>query len=138
MARVGRLAGALLAETGGSYFLVGTLKEPCAWSAAGFEKPVVEPHGLTLPFVRLQPSGPVSLSTPLLALDVEGEALATLLAERFIIQRTGLVSERLWRMVIGLTDEIEASALGTIDARWLGQLPPAIWQVVRDSALKCS
>jgi hypothetical protein len=137
MARVGRLAGALLAHTGGSYFQIGALKEPCDWAAAGFEKPVVEVDGLARPFLRLSTLGPVRISEPALVLDLEGEALAKVLAERFIIQRTGLVSERLWRLVLGLNDEHELTAV-EIDARWLGQLPPAIWQVVRDSALKCS
>ena len=137
MARVGRLAGALIAQTEGSYFQVGALKEPCDWAAAGFEKPVVEVDGLSRPFLRLNPMAPVRMSEPGLLLDVEGEALAKVLVDRFIIQRTGLVSERLWRLVLGLNDEHELTA-SEVDARWLGQLPPAIWQVVRESALKCS
>ena len=40
MARVGRLSGAILAESEGAYFLVGDLKEPCDFSARGFEAPV--------------------------------------------------------------------------------------------------
>ena len=39
MARVGRLAGALLAETEGRYFLVGNTKEPCDFRALGVEPP---------------------------------------------------------------------------------------------------
>jgi hypothetical protein len=137
MARVGRLAGALLAQTEGSYFQIGALKEPCDWTAAGFERPVAEVDGLSRPLLRLAALAPVRVSGPALMLDLEGEALAAMLAERFIIQRTGLISERLWRLVLGLSDEHEP-VLSEIDARWLGQLPPAIWHVVRESALKCS
>ena len=39
MARVGRLAGAILAESHGHYFLVGNTKAPCDWRKAGFEPP---------------------------------------------------------------------------------------------------
>jgi hypothetical protein len=39
MARVGRLAGAILAETEGRYFLIGNTKEPCDFRSEGFEQP---------------------------------------------------------------------------------------------------
>jgi hypothetical protein len=165
MARVGRLAGAILAETGGAYYLVGNPKQPCDWRAAGFEPPgeldaCVRP---AVPLVRcpatapaiaadreLAPAAPLVLETPVLELDVEGEALAALLAGCFVIPRTGSVSERLWRLVIGQTDETDqtdqtdeaggdpAPPPATIAARWLGELPPTIWRIVRDSVLRCT
>ena len=39
MARVARLAGAVLVDGGGDYFLVGNTKRPCDWASAGFEPP---------------------------------------------------------------------------------------------------
>jgi hypothetical protein len=148
MARVGRLAGAILAETCGDYFLVGNAKQPCDWRAAGFEPPV-ELDARVRPAVRLARCGTPVLAAPLLELDVEGEALARLLADRFVILRTGSVSERLWRLVIGGSDELDdPSSLpslpglpglpGAIAARWLGEIPPAIWQIVRDAVLRCT
>jgi hypothetical protein len=79
-----------------------------------------------------------SLGTPQLIVEVEGEALATLLADMFVIKRTGSVSERLWRLVIGESDDHDAPPPDVIHARWLGELPPAIWQIVCDTVLRCS
>lgn len=131
MARVGRLAGALLVETQGEFFLVGDLKEPCDWAAAGFEPPVRTP-GVDVHFVRLQPVRAVEVSPPLLVLEVEGEPLAALLYERLVIHRNASVSERLWRLVT------QGEAEPRTDARWLGQMPASVWNVVRDGVLKCS
>ena len=191
MARVGRIAGALLAETGGRYYLVGNPKVPCDWQAHGFEppgeldarvRPVVplmltgahdvrsadedgcaasEPEAeLSDEMLRLRilgetsvreadvrdasaarsASAPVApaLGTPQLALEVEGDALPRLLADAFVIPRTGSVSERLWRLVTGESDESDAPPPDVIFTRWLGELPPAIWHIVRDTVLRCS
>jgi hypothetical protein len=131
MARVGRLAGSLLAATEGRYFLVGDLKEPCDFAAAGFEEPVQIP-GRDLPFIRLRALREISLSAPRLVLDVEGEELAKLLFTRLVIARNGSVSNRLWRLVLGLEEGVD------VDARWLGQVPTEVWNIVRDSVLRCS
>jgi hypothetical protein len=140
MARVGRLAGALLAETGGDYYLVGNPKVPCDWRAAGFEPPG-ELDARVRPSVRLArmaAAGPLSLGAPELTLEVEGEELARLLADTFVIPRTGSVSERLWRMVIGEDDEHDRTPADVISARWLGEIPRALWNIVRDSVLRCT
>jgi hypothetical protein len=138
MARVGRLAGALLAETRGSHWLVGDTKEPCDWARAGFEKPIEMPDA-ERPFVRLSRSGDVDLGATWLAVDLEGEELARALAQRFVIERNGSVSERLWRLVTrgGNLDPDADAPEGEVDARWLGAMPAAVWQVVRDSVLRC-
>jgi hypothetical protein len=133
VARVGRLAGALLAETGGVYFLVGDLKEPCDFARAGFVAPPADRDVHTVPYVRLEPTGAVSLAAPWLTIEVEGEALARLLAERLVIARNGSVSERLWRVV---THAHEGAS--EVPARWLGEVPQAVWNLVRESVLKCS
>jgi hypothetical protein len=158
MARVGRLAGAILAETAGAYYLVGNPKVPCDWRACGFEPPG-ELDARLRPVVRLAPVAPTapaassmpSLGTPQLSLEVEGEALARLLVDAFVIPRTGSVSERLWRLVLGETDEDSADdgaddgaedddrpPRAVVPARWLGELPPAIWNIVRDTVLRCT
>ena len=136
-ARVGRLAGALLLETGGEYFLVGNTKEPCDWAAAGFASPVGVGDS---PYVRLVPlsnAAGVSLGLPCLALDVAGEDAARRLVQRFVIARNGSVSERLWRLVIDPTGAVDDLPEVEIDARWLGALPDPIWTVVRDTVLRC-
>ena len=134
MASVGRLAGAILAETQGEYFLVGATKEPCDWAAAGFHVP----GGLDdvqQPFLQLSPRRSVEVPAPRLRLAVEGQQLGRLLVRRLVITRNGSVSERLWRLVVsadeGGTEEAE------IDARWLGEIPDPVWDIVREAILRC-
>lgn len=137
MALVGRLAGAILAETEGQFFLVGNPKEPCDFAAVGFEPPGVI-DAMERPFIRLSLRRPVQLSSPYVRVDVEGEALARLLVARFVIQRNGSVSDRLWRLVTDPKQEQRVVTDDSIDARWLGEIPTEIWHIVRETVLKCS
>lgn len=134
--RVSRLAGAILVASDAGWFLVGNPKEPLDLRAAGFEAAAEPIDAMARPFVRLVPSAaaaaPAPPGAPVLELDLAGEAAAARLAAAFVIERNGSVSERLWRLVLG------DSPAATVDARWLGHLPPAVWQVVRDTVLKCS
>jgi hypothetical protein len=134
MARVGRLAGAILAETAGRYFLVGDLKEPCDFAGAGFEPPG-DRDVRTQPYCELTTTRPVVLSPPVLTVALEGEALARRLAAFLVIQRNGSVSERLWRLI---TQPERAGAAAEIDAAWLATIPPEVWQIVQDSVLRCT
>lgn len=137
MARVGRLAGALLAETGGKFFLVGNIKEPCDFEAAGFEPPG-EIDALKRPYLKLRPRREVRLSPPCLGLETEGDELARLLSRRLLIERNASVSERLWRLLLDPEDERGGEAAQAIvEARWLGEIPEPIWWIVRDTVLKC-
>ena len=136
MARVGRLAGALLAETGGEFFLVGNTKEPCDFAAAGFESPG-EIDALERRYIRLAPRRAVELAAPYLRLELEGEALAALLAERLLIERNASVSDRLWRLLIDPSGQEELPEGEAVDARWLAEMPAAIWGIVRDAVLRC-
>jgi hypothetical protein len=137
MAEVGRLAGAILARSEGAYYLVGNTKEPCDWAAAGFEPPA-EIDALVRPFVGLSATRAVTIATPKLELALEGEALAQRMAGAFVIERTGSVSERLWRLVIGESDEHECAPDAVIAADWLAQMPSTVWAIVRDTVLRCS
>ena len=137
MARVGRLAGALLAETEGRYFLVGNTKEPCDFRALGIEPPA-EIDALKRPFLPLSASGSISLGPTCLTVGLEGEPLAERLAACFVIRRTGSVSERLWRLVTGAAEGEDEPPTGVIDARWLGEMPLSVWRVVQDTVLRCS
>ncbi len=134
MARVGRLAGALLLESEGAYYLVGNTKEPCDWPAAGFEAPA---EIGARPFVKLGQRAPVALATPCLVVDVEGEEAARRLVQRFVIARNGSVSERLWRLVLDPSGAFDDPEPSEVDARWLLAMPDPIWTVVRDTVLRC-
>ncbi len=131
-ARVSRLAGAILVESAGAYYLVGNTKEPCDFAAAGLEPPAQPIDALARPYVRLAQAAPVTLRAPVLELDLAGDAAAARLAAAFVIERNGSVSERLWRLVLG------DDPADLVDLRWLGQMPLHVWQVVRDTVLKCS
>ena len=137
MARVARLAGALLVQTEAAYFLVGQIKEPCDFAAAGFEPPP-NIDALARPYIRLSVVGPVRVTTAWLVLELEGEEVARLIAERFLIERNGSVSERLWRLVIDRDGNGVVPAAGDIDARWLAGIPAHIWQIVRETVLRCT
>jgi hypothetical protein len=111
MARIGRWMGALVVEVDGEQRLVGNPKEPCTFSP------------------------PVPLSA---ALEVEVRKgpgleplveLAQLVHARLVIQRNDSVSERLWRIV---------AHDGATRAQWLLDVPAHVWEIVRDSVLRCS
>ncbi len=135
MAHIGRLAGAILAETKGQFFLVGNPKEPCDFSAAGFEFPGTI-DAMARPFIRLTPCRSIQIARPCLRMTVEGDTLPQLLVDRFLIQRNGSISDRLWRLVMESAGK--ASGNGEIDARWLGEMPTEIWNIVRETVLKCT
>jgi hypothetical protein len=136
MARVGRLAGALLVHTGNDYFLVGNTKEPCDFVAVGFESPG-EIDSAQRPYIKLTPHRVIQVQEPYLMVELEGEALAQTLGERLLINRNGSVSDRLWRLFFDPSDEDEPSSDGAVDARWLAEIPAEIWQIVRDAVLRC-
>ena len=118
MARVGRWVGAIVVETAAGQWLVGNPKEPCAEVPDSLEAPYVRPLAATVP-----------LSAPLAIEDGDGEAIARALAAKLVIQRNGSVSERLWRLV---THD------GATRLQWLVEAPAAVWDLVRDTVLRCS
>ena len=135
MAKVSRLAGALLAQTSDRYFLIGDLKQPCDWASHGFETPREAPNGLNPPYIELTVVGRVTHTEPGLHLTLEGESLASVLAQRFLIRRNGSVSERLWELVTEPSPL--ATAVPVVEADWLSQMPEEVWNVVRDAMLRC-
>jgi len=136
MARAGRLAGAILAETGGRFFLIGNTKEPCDFEAAGFDPPEAI-DALKRPYIPLSARRTVEIRPPCLTLDLEGEQLAATLAERLLIERNGSVSERLWRLLMDPDGQEELPLDQPVDVRWLGEMPAPIWNIVRDTVLRC-
>lgn len=136
MARVGRLAGAILAESAGDFFLVGNTKEPCDFEAVGFDPPGAI-DALERRYIRLVPRRSIVLEAPYLRFDLEGEALAALLAERLLIERNASVSDRLWRLLMDPSGREEPPGCETVDARWLAEIPAPVWKIVRDAVLRC-
>jgi hypothetical protein len=115
-----------------AHFLVGDTKRPCDWGAVGLARPEGNDPSRC---VRLRAIGPVHLPPPFVHIALEGEAAARVIAERMLVARNGSVSERLWRLVVG--DEHPEGAR-EIDARWLGEVPAVVWDVVRDAVLRCT
>ena len=75
---------------------------------------------------------------PLLVQAVYG--LPQQFVDRLIVERTGTVSERLWRLITveDPGDPTSPPKAEIVDARWLTTLPDAIWQIVRDAVLRCA
>jgi hypothetical protein len=136
MAQVARMDGALLAHTGSHYYLIGRFSRPCDFRIHGFEEPVQEVDAQTRPYIELRRlHAAVKLDTPNIVVPLEGEPLAKLLAARLLNERTGSVSEPLWRLVIGATDEA-AAVPATQDAHWFTETPDRVWKLVHDSVLR--
>jgi hypothetical protein len=136
MSCVGRMGGALLAETQGRYFLVGHPKGPIDFAAAGF----LAPPGIDAGehrFVELRATRPIDIRPPCLTMRLEGDPLVSTLVSRLLVERNGSVSERLWGLICEPYDHVSGEQ-APIDAAWLGDLPASIWQVVRDAVLKCT
>jgi hypothetical protein len=136
IARIGRLAGAILAECDGSYFLIGNTKEPCDWEQKGFKAPDEVDAKKTPVLALATVASGISLEMPRLLVHLSdeqsGEGAARVFAERFLIVRNASVSDRLWNLVVGEAEESE------MEATWLLNMPDAVWQVVRDTVLKCT
>ena len=72
---------------------------------------------------------PVPLSSPLAVDAADLDALAALVTARLTIARNGSVSERLWRL---------CTHDGAARAQWLVEVPAHVWELVRDTVLRCS
>jgi hypothetical protein len=134
MAQVGRLVGAIIAVTGDDIYLVGDTKEPCDFQRFGLENPP-ERNVLAQPYIKVQARGPFAIEGLRLEIDLEGEALPQLLVDTFLIFRNGSVSERLWRLCLQYCPE---PVNAVVPAHWLRHVPRGIWDMVRDSVLRCS
>jgi len=137
-ARLTRLAGALLLELGEQYFLIGNTKMPCDFPAVGFADPGTI-DALQQPVLRLHARRAIELAEPYLSfqLDAEPEAIAERVAERLVIQRNGSVSDRLWRLILNPEMPEDDPLLPVVAATWLLEMPKPIWDIVRDTVLRC-
>lgn len=131
VSKIYRLAGAILIETNGEYYLVGELKEPCDFEKHGFEKPAESDPDHPMKYKKLKTLRPVSVEEERLEMEMQGEELAELLFKRFVIPRNYSVSDRLWRVVTVRKKN------GVTDARWLEQMPDEVWEIIRENILKC-
>jgi hypothetical protein len=149
MAWVGRLAGALLVVTEGETYLIGELKEPLNFDEAGFDHPgerdiKVQPITRLSRLVRGSNEGDWRPYGDVFATSLEGQPLLDQLAHFFLIRRNGIVSERLWRLVMESSKLVPSendAAISTggrcVDATWLGTTPWPVWEAVRDAVLRC-
>lgn len=126
----------MLLHTQDAYFLVGNTKEPCDFPAHGFVRPLALDAQPFVPVIALERCGEVAPVGPLQVSALEGEALAQCLAKRMLIERNASVSERLWRLV-ALQDDQGRFPEGPTDADWLLTMPQKVWDIVRDTVLRC-
>ena len=141
MALVSRLGGSLLVKSSSRYFIVGELKRPVDWSAEGYQPPAhlsagQEDDCQRLPWFEVSgcpaPGHEVCIS---LGGAHDSHTLCDELHKRLTIRRNGSVSERLWDLVM---DHSRSTAEGHIDGTWLVDTPMAVWDMVRESMLRCS
>ena len=156
---VTRLASALVVVSpeSGYMALVGETKEPVDFSRWGLMNPEISSHDHqagAYPMARLRAIGPVRLSKPKLFLsfessDAQEDKACAFIAQALLIRRNGSVSERLWNLVCESSPEISALAQeeappwvrqvdGARDLTWLCSVPVNIWDIVRDTVLRCS
>ena len=70
--------------------------------------------------------------------DCAPEELARRLAQRFLVERNGSVSDRLWRTVMREAPEGDGPPPdAVVDGRWLAETPAHVWQIVRETVLRC-
>lgn len=133
MAEISRLAGAILVASDSVYFLVGQLKEPCNFLEYGFKDPG-EIKAPGIPYVKLEVISDNKIpKKEILTMSGNGEDLANKLADIFMITRNGSISERIWDLVCEYSQKNE----GKIDGNWASETPVEIWDIVRDSILRC-
>jgi hypothetical protein len=147
MAIVGRLAGALLAISDQATFLIGELKEPLDYGEAGYRDPGdrnIKENPITVLLSRegMRDDAKAELRKPkgdCFTTSLEGKELADLLAHFFLIRRNGIVSERLWRLVMDSSKATLPPGPGPriADAAWLASTPWPVWEAVRDAVLRC-
>lgn len=136
---IARLCGAIVFRSEGHYFLIGELKEPCVFEEYGFELPqregTADRHWVEL---RLKDPCVQSKLNFSVALNFSGPLGANQVYRSFAIYRNSSISERLMNLVLDVSPRFQLKEQEMIDARWLSGLPFSIWQMIRDSILKCS
>ncbi len=137
IAHIGRIAGAILLECEGSYLLIGNTKVPCDWPQQDFVAPA-EIDALKNPVQPLErcssqpaPLGPNYLTITLSPNQTKEDA-ANIIASRFLITRNGSISDRLWNLILGEDPAPET------EATWLLTMPDRLWQIVRETVLRCT
>jgi precorrin-3B C17-methyltransferase len=136
---IARLAGGIVFRSGKRYFLVGDLKEPCLFEEFGFLPPVREGTAdrQWIELQLLEPLRPVRLDFKIV-LDLDGVAGAQEVYRRFAIYRNSSISERLMGLVLEASPRCRLNDQECIDARWLSGTPTRVWDIIRDTVLKCS
>jgi hypothetical protein len=71
----------------------------------------------------------VTLNSSIEVDDRDVDELAAIVKARLTITRNDSVSERLWRLI---------TSDGNTRAEWLIAMPTAVWEIVRDTVLRCS
>lgn len=135
-----RVKGGLICHAHNEMYFIGHPKEPCKFVELGF----ADPGEITAPkpaWVQLQPASGDTLPTlsdftdrALMSDTLSAKELADKMAELFMIERNGSISERLWGLMAEYSPRTDA---GEVDGRWLSDTPVEVWDIVRDQVLRC-
>ena len=136
-----RLGGAMIllhhAEHGQEAYMIGDKKEPCDFRIYGMDNPS-ERDAKKMTFIQLKLldkkiSPKVLYPAIRFHTLLTNKACASLLSRRFLIERNGMVSERLWTFVLSSYPEEQE----VVDCRWIIETPYSVWDVMRSTMLKC-
>lgn len=132
--RLGRLGGAVLYETDGEYYLIGNLKQPCNFEDFGFFTPE-ETIGRC---VKLRIGNRELAESFVFPYLIQGGTSPEDIYEKFSVYRNSSISERLFTLVRDNSDKVIWKGTEYSDLRWIGSMPLPVWNIVRESILKCS
>ena len=143
---VSRLAGSLIVTGPRTAYIVGQPKEPCNWSDFGinptvdfdhWKKPFMTELSLHRPYTAIGHRFVMTAISGNNSQKNDEKHLAEVLSSRLLIERNGSVSERLWHLVhqMDITDYSTEPLETNID--WLITMPAGIWNIVRDTVLRC-
>ena len=134
MAELNRLAGAILLQVEDEFYLIGDTKEPCKFEERGFVAPQ-ERDVVKTPYIKLETNGTdlVKDDDYTIFFQSNQDDLPEQMVEKFMIFRNGSISERLW----GLVTETSEKEAKVVNGQWLVETPVDVWEIVRDSLLRC-
>ena len=135
-----------------SYYMLCDIKEPCDFVKNGFERPEQEKLDSMKEqrFLQLKALGTESVKSTLpqeealyAFLDtsrenkeeIHIEDILSDIYQKISIERTGLVSERLWELLESHSSLYESQQKK--DITWLFTMPQDIWEIVRTEMLQC-
>ena len=137
MLKIGRCAGTLLVEIEDKFYIIGETKEPFDFTSMGLSNPQAlgeSPIRLLEQIDTTNPWETASCHYIIHQTDQPFQEYLDRLSEIFIIRRNSMISERIWELVARIEEPIPEDFW---PAGWLFDSPEMVWDIVRDTMLRC-